>query len=43
MIYQEMFADNRDDRTASEERTASSEVPVMWFTFQNPPYGSKGR
>jgi hypothetical protein len=42
MIYQEMFADNRENRAANEERTASSAVPVLWLTVQNSPYRSKG-
>src|SRR5262249_38812585 len=43
MIYQEMFADNRGNPAGNEEHTASSAVPVMWLTFQSPPYGSKSR
>src|SRR5262245_19394007 len=43
MIYQEMFADNRENRAGSTVRTAASAVPVVWFTVQNPPYRYKGR
>jgi len=41
MIYQELFADNRENGTGNGKHTASSAVPVVGSPSRIPPIGPK--